>query len=223
MKESNKPKESALGLVLLRNSFYRDSYKRVLLAVLFVVIINVVLAFAIIYKVTTPVSPNYFPATADGRIIHRMALSLPVHTDSFIEQWATDRLSEAFRLDFIHWRAQLSEARSSFTNQGWKWFIDSLEASNNLNTLRGSSMVSSIRVTSPPSVVQSMVISGTYMWMVKMQVMLTYQNLNRTISSPNSVTMIIVRQAAKDFPDRIAINNIIMDPISNVRSTPNRQ
>jgi hypothetical protein len=62
-------------------------------------------------------------------------------------------------------------------------------------------------------VIRSMVIDGTYMWMVKMKVMLTYKNMNRAINAPNEVTMIVVRVSAKDYPDRIAINNIIMEPI----------
>jgi intracellular multiplication protein IcmL len=211
--KDNKYKESALGMVLLRNSFYKDSYKRVLLAVVLLVVVNLLLGATILYKLIKPVSPNYFAATADGRVIPKEPDSLPVHTNSFVEQWAADSLMKAFQLDFIHWRAQLSESRKNFTPQGWKWFVDSLEASNNLNTLRSSDMVSSIRVTSAPMVIRSMVIDGTYMWMVKMKVMLTYKNMNRAINAPNEVTMIVVRVSAKDYPDRIAINNIIMEPI----------
>jgi intracellular multiplication protein IcmL len=210
---NNEHKESALGLVLLRNAFYRDGYQRAVLAVVMALIVNLLLAGCIVYKLVKPVAPSYFPATADGRIIAKEPISLPLHTNSYIEQWAADSLMLAFRLDFIHWRSQLAEAKKNFTPQGWKWFVDSLEASNNLNTLRGSDMVSSIRVTSSPKVVRSMVIDGTYMWMVKMNVMLTYKNLNRTINAPNAVTMVIVRQSAKDYPDRVAINNIIMEPI----------
>jgi intracellular multiplication protein IcmL len=211
-----KHKDSALGLVLLRNVFYRDSYKRALLAVTMIIVINLLLATCIVYKLVKPTPPNYFPATADGRVIAKEPLTLPVHTNSYVEQWAADSLMLAFRLDFIHWRSQLAEAKKNFTTQGWKWFVDSLQASNNLNTLRGSNMVSSIRVTSPPKVVRSMVIGGAYMWMVKMNVMLTYKNSDRTINAPNSVTMIVVRQNAKDYPDRVAINNIIMEPIGGV-------
>jgi intracellular multiplication protein IcmL len=215
MSDQKKQKESALGMVLLRNSFYKDSYKRVLLGVILVVVINLLLSAAIVYKIVSPVSPNYFPATSDGRLIKKEPLTIPVHTNSFVEQWAADSLMKSFRLDFVHWRAQLAEAKKNFTPQGWKWFVDSLEASNNLNTLRGSDMVSSIRITSAPKVVRNMIIGGSYMWMVKMKVMLTYKNINRTINAPNEVTMIVVRETAKDYPDRVAVNNIIMKPIGN--------
>lgn len=205
-------KDSALGLVLLRNVFYKDSYRRVLTSVVLISIINVLLAIAIIYRIVVPASPDYFPATADGRIIQKVPVSLPVYSTSYVEQWAADALIKAFRLDFIHWRSQLTESRKDFTSQGWKWFVDSLQATNNLNTLRDSKMVSSIRVTSPPKVIRHLVVDGTYMWMVKMQVMISYQNINQTINAPNSVTMIIVRRPAKDYPDRIAVNNIFMEP-----------
>lgn len=218
MSTNKEQKESALGMVLLRNSFYRDSYKRVLLGVVLVVVVNLLLLSAIVYKVVSPVSPNYFPTTSDGRVIHKEPLNIAVHTNSYVEQWAADSLMKSFELDFVHWRAQLSDARKNFTTQGWKWFIDSLQASNNLNTLRGSDMVSSIRVTSAPKVVRSMVIGGTYMWMVKMSVMLTYKNMRRTINAPNAVTVVVVRKTAKDYPDRIAINNIIMEPIGSTTS-----
>ena len=219
METEKNTEQSPLGMVVLRNIFYRDSYKRVLLSVVLVAILNVLLSVAVVYRWTHPLEPDYFPATADGRLIQKVPVSLPVYSTSYVEQWAADALIKAFRLDFIHWRSQLSESRKNFTSQGWKWFIDSLKATNNLNTLRDSKMVSSVRVTSPPKIIRHLVVDGTYMWMVKMQIMLTYQNINQTINAPNSVTMIIVRRPAKDFPDRIAVNNVFMESTGALTKT----
>src|SRR3990167_8220481 len=124
--------EDGLKLIILRNAFYRDGYKRLLIALLLMLAIDCALGFMIFYKWTNPPAPQYFATTPDGRIIMLHKLSDPVVPDDFIVQWATNAVRQAFSLDYVHWREQLQLASNNFTPDGWKWFLASLKSSNNL-------------------------------------------------------------------------------------------
>ena len=146
---SENKNNGALELILLRNSFYRDNYRRAIIGFLILVVINCLLLGAIVYKISSPPKPQYFATTASGRMINWHPLTDPAVPDSFVTQWAANAVRKAFSLDYIHWRHQLQEASDNFTNYGWKTFLAALKKSNNLTTLTSLKMVSNAKITEP--------------------------------------------------------------------------
>lgn len=208
-------KKQGLELVVLRNEFYRDNYKRALLALLLVVALNVVLVGLTIRVWLHPPQPQYFPTTADGRIINVHALSDPTVSDDFVLQWTVDAVRKAFSLDYVHWRQQLQNASSSFTPSGWRWFLNSLKSTNNLKTLVDLQMVSNAEVTGAPRILQRTVVGGHFVWKISMPLLVTYISKGHTINMPMSVTLLVLRMPVQDYPDKIAINNFLARTISN--------
>lgn len=203
-----------LKLVMLRNAFYRDNYRRAIMALLFVLVIDCVLGFMIFYKWTHPPQPEYFATTADGRIIMLHPLSDPVLPDDFVLQWATNAVRKAFSLDYVHWREQLQDASNNFTPDGWKWFLGSLKSTNNLKTLVDLKMVSNATVTGAPTVDRKEVVGGHFAWNIKMPLLVTYTSEGHNISMPMEVTLIVVRMPTQDYPQRIAINNFLAQTVN---------
>ena len=70
--------DKAVELVHLRNNFYRDSYRKVLFVLFFMLIANVMLVFGIMYVIKNPPQPKYFATNDDGRITLIHPLSAPV-------------------------------------------------------------------------------------------------------------------------------------------------
>ncbi len=197
---------------MLRNAFYRDHYRRAVIAFFLLIVINCLLVGTIFYKVSHPPKPQYFATTADGRMINWHPLSDPVVPNSFVTQWTANSVRQAFSLDFIHWRHQLQSASNNFTTYGWKTFLSALKKSNNLTTLTNLKMVSDAKVMGAPKIVQEEVVDGHYAWKVKMPILVTYTNSARTIPMPMIVTLIVLRVPVKENPDRIAINNFLPVP-----------
>lgn len=202
-------KQSGLELIVLRNAFYRDNYRTALIALVFVIILNMVLAAAIVYRYMNPPQPRYFAATAAGRIINAAPLNEPVYSDSYVLQWTANAVRETFRQDFVHWRAQLSQASNDFTPGGWHYFIRAMQASDNLKTLVAKKMVSSVTLTGSPTLVEKEVVGGHYAWKIEMPILVTYTNGTDTIPMPLDVTVIVLRMSVKDYPEGIAINNFL--------------
>lgn len=211
---TEKNNNGALELVILRNMFYRDNYRRALTILGLVVLINCVLAGAIFYKVINPPPPQYFATTDDGRMINWHPLNDPVVTDEFILQWSTTAVRKAFSMDYIHWRQQLEDASVYFTRQGWKYFLESFKKSNNLETLSNLKMVSDAVVVGAPKILEKAILGGVYAWKIQMPILVTFSNLNKSIPMPLQVTLIVMRVPVEQSADRVAINNFLPVPQS---------
>lgn len=202
----------ALELVMLRNMFYRDNYKRALLALFLLVVVNCMLGAAIFYKFTHPTPPKYFATSGDGRIIAWHPLKDPAVTDDFVLQWSAKAVRQAFNLDYIHYRQQLQTASSDFTPFGWKYFLQKLKSSNNLKTLTSLKMVSNAKITGAPRIIAKEPVDGRYAWKIQMPILVTYSNAHRVIPMPLNVTLIVLRVPVTESPSRIAINNFLPVP-----------
>ncbi len=202
--------QEGLEVVILRNDFYRDHYRRVALALLLVMLIDFALAFNVVYKFTHPPAPQYFAATDDGRLINIHPLSDPVVSDDFVLQWASTAVRQTFALDYVHWREQLQGVSDYFSTDGWKWFLQALQGTNNLKTLVDLQMVSSATITGAPQLLDRAVLNGRYAWKISIPVLITYASTSKNFNLPATVTLVVVRMPITEAPARIAINNFIV-------------
>ena len=206
----SKREDNGLAMVLSRNGFYRDAYRRVVLILLVLFVVNCGLAGAIVYKFLNPPPAQYFAATPDGRIINIHKLTDPVVSDKFVLQWTADAVRAAFSEDYVHWRKQLQDASVNFTADGWKNFLKAFKSSNNLKTLLNMKMVSDAKLTGSPEIVAQTKVDGHWAWKVEMPLLVTYTDgKQNTINMPWKVIVIVIRMPVKDYPQRIAINNFI--------------
>lgn len=209
MKKNNQEQEGGLVTVLSRNDFYHDAYRRVVFALVLLFFINCGLAIAIVFKYFNPPEPQYFATTPEGVVIQIHPLSDPTVTDSYVTQWTADAVRQAFSADYVHWRKQLQDASSNFTPSGWRYFLNALQASNNLDTLTNLKMVSSAELTAAPQITARTVINGRYAWKIQMPILITYTDGKQNINMTWNVTLIVVRMPVSDYPQRIAINNFL--------------
>ena len=73
--KNNRSKEHGVEMILTRNMFYRDQYRRIKSAILFLLLINCALVVGLSYKLTHPPEPQYFATTSSGEIINVYKLS----------------------------------------------------------------------------------------------------------------------------------------------------
>lgn len=205
-----KKKQGALELVLLRNLFYRDAYKRVWICVFLAFVLNIALVGAVVYRSMQKPAPQYFAATPDGRIIQEHPISDPVKSDAQVLAYVSKVTNIIYQRDYVHWQAQLQTASNYFTPAGWRNFSATVKASNNLNTLTQYSMVTKVQITGVPQILRKGVLGGHYSWVVKIPVLVQYVSpAHATISQSLDITYIIIRVPVQNNPDRIAINNFL--------------
>ena len=201
--------------VLERNAFYRDGYKKIVTIFLTLLALDGALFGLNVYIAFTPPAPEYFPSTSDGRIIEGHSLSDPIVTNDYVLQLSVDAMRHAMDLDYLHWRDQLESASQNFTPDGWTSFKTALQKTNNLKSLVAFNAVSNVTVTGSPQVVETAVVGGHYAWKIEVPIVWTYQaDKDHTFNMPMRITMIVLRMAAEEYPQRVAINNLIADTIS---------
>lgn len=204
--------DDAIELVKLRNNFYRDNYRRVVLALLVVLLINVGLIAIIIYQYQSRPEPRYFATSADGRITPLYSLSRPVVTAAQLREWANKAAMSAFSYNFANYRLALQEASEYFTPRGWRNFQEALRQSGNLQTVLDKKLVVYAVPTGTPEIIDQRVIDDRYTWKVQIPMLVTYQSVQTTLTDSLLVTLSIVRVSSLQAPQGIEIDQYISSP-----------
>ena len=204
--------EDALVAIAMRNSFYRDGQRKVMLVLLFSMLCNAVLAGILTYIVTHPPEPKYFATSISGRITPLFPLDQPNQSDSAVLQWANQAAIAAFSYNFVNYRTELQASSGFFTAEGWDQFLQALEQSNNLVAVKAKKLIVSAVATKAPVILQKGLLNGVYAWRVQMPLLVTYQSASEFSQQNNVVTILISRVPTLNSPRGIGIAQFIVGP-----------
>jgi intracellular multiplication protein IcmL len=206
--------EDALTVVGLRNQFYKDSQRKVMLALLVAILCNVLLGSLLIYIITHPPEPRYFATSINGRITPLFPLDQPNQSDSAVLQWANQAAIAAFTYNFVNYRDELQASSGFFTAEGWDQFLSALQQSNNLDAVKAKKLIVSAVATRAPVILQKGILNGSYSWRVQMPILVTYQSASEFTQQNNVVTMLITRVSTLNSPRGIGIAQFVVGPAS---------
>jgi len=206
--------EDALAVVQLRNQFYKDSQRKVMLALLVAILANFLLGGLLIYIITHPPAPKYFATSINGRITPLFPLNEPNQSDSAVLQWANQAAIAAFTYNFVNYRDELQASSGFFTAEGWDQFLNALQQSNNLDAVKAKKLIVSAVATRAPIILQKGVLNGSYSWRVQMPILVTYQSASEFTQQNNVVTMLITRVSTLNSPRGIGIAQFVVGPAS---------
>lgn len=206
--------EDALTAVTLRNNFYRDGQRKMILILLVSMLANFLLAAMLIYMITHPPAPKYFATSINGRITPLFPLNEPNQSDSAVLQWANQAAIAAFTYNFVNYRTELQASSGFFTADGWDQFLTALQQSNNLDAVKAKKLIVSAVATRAPIILQKGILNGRYAWRVQMPILVTYQSASEFSQQNNVVTMLITRVSTLNSPRGIGISQFVVGPAS---------
>ena len=206
--------EDALAVVQLRNQFYKDSQRKVMLALLVAMLANFLLGGLLIYVISHPPAPKYFATSINGRITPLFPLNEPNQSDSAVLQWANQAAIAAFTYNFVNYRDELQASSGFFTAEGWDQFLNALQQSNNLDAVKAKKLIVSAVATRAPIILQKGILNGSYSWRVQMPILVTYQSASEFTQQNNVVTMLITRVSTLNSPRGIGIAQFVVGPAS---------
>jgi len=167
--------DDALVLVHLRNDFYRTKYLLALVVYGLGLVVVAFLISVIVFLVKNPTRPLYFPTDDVGRLIQEIPLSQPGMTTDQASAWAIEAVEASHSYDYFSYRGELQDAQKYFTNYGWRNYMQSLTASNNLLALTQRKMIVIAKVVDKPKLVVEGLLSGAYAWKFQMPVLVSYK------------------------------------------------
>ena len=201
--------DEAAELVRLRNNFYRDNYRRLVTALLLLLIMIIFLVGIVYYQISHRPEPRYFATTVDGRIMQLFPLSDPMLSPSELLQWAHRAAVSAYTYNFVDYRDSMQQLQNKFTMDGWKSYESALQTSRALDMVIAKKLVVSAVATGTPVIIDRAVIDGRYSWKIQIPLLVTYQSPNEKTNQPVMVVMIISRVPTVDMPKGIAIVSFI--------------
>ena len=170
--KAESPKD-ALGLVHLRNNFYRDNFRLMVWVLLASIALNVALAMGFISSSHRQPGNFYFATTENGQLIPLYPTSQPVVSNSTVINWVSNNVPKIYQIDFVNYRAQLDQLQGFFTGDGWQQFVKAF--GEQLNDVVNQKLVLSATPTDVPVILGHRMFNGTYQWLVQMPLVLHMQ------------------------------------------------
>lgn len=161
-------------LNMARAEFYLDRYRFIQKVVAGLLVLTILLAYALYDVYRNPPKPLYIAAENDGRIIELRPISRPTISKNALLTWAAESVTSIFTYDYVNYRKQFQGNVDYFSADGWQAYMEQLDKSGTLQTVKEKSMLVSAVVTSSPVIAGEGVFNGVYMWKVEMPIDVTY-------------------------------------------------
>jgi len=190
--------KNALTMIFLRQIFYIQQLRLVLMAVLLNFALILVLIGMLIYFIKHPVRPIYFSTDRVGRILVEPPLNAPNMSLEEVSAWTVNAVQSAYSYDFMNYRSQLQSAQRYFTDYGWRQYMKGLQASNNLLALTENKMIVVAKAAASPKLLVQGILGRYYAWKFEMPILITYYKPpyddKSKFSNPLLVTAVVQRQ-----------------------------
>jgi intracellular multiplication protein IcmL len=203
-------REDALQVVKLRNEFYRDNYRKVVLALIFSFFVMIILASALFYIVSHPPAPRYFASSSDGRVIPLVPFAQPNLSSASLLEWANTAATAAYSYNFVNYRQALQQAADYFTPEGKQMFFSAIKRSNNLQAVMSKKLIVSAVATGVPVILEQGLLADRYTWKVQIPMLITFQSASQFSQQAVTVTMLIVRVSTLTSARGIGIAQFIV-------------
>lgn len=204
------------SVVELRDSFYRDSYgKVVFLLISMGASIAIFIALSIYFYVDKP-PPIVFPVDEDMRVQAPVPLNQPYLSTPDLLQWVANVVPKSFALDFNHYNDQLKQHTRYFTANGWSSFLNQLNIYANYNNVQAYKMFVTATPDAAPFILREGVLpdSGKYGWWVQMPVNINYSGFKPPPSLTLTLQMLVVRVSTLNNLTGVGIDNVIQAPVT---------
>lgn len=213
---SQVPNTGALELVVYRNNFYRDNYRRLMVVCLALLVLIGCVVYWAFYERTHKPAPEYFATTYDGKLIALIPLNQPNMEDNALLQWATEAAVASYTFNFVNYRKALQDIRIYFTQNGYQYYIKALTESNNLDAIINKKFVASAAPTGAPVILEKRIFKegeapgGVYGWTVQLPMVINYQSSTEQLSQNIILDMLILRTSTLESPKGVGIASFVV-------------
>lgn len=128
-----------------------------------------------------------------------------------IIEWANYAATETFTYDFRNYDKQFKQLKQCYTTAGWESFLSAMKASNNLKVTQEEHLFVSAKINGKSELVSQTTTDNTQpTWMVRVPILVTYQNQDREVTQDMFIDLTI--KTNYGVPTRLGINQIIAAP-----------
>lgn len=203
-----------LTAVVVRNEFYKNSYRKLLFVLLLSIACNLLLGGGYYYMLSNPPTPVYFAVKLNGRVLPVFPITEPNQSDQEVLEWAKQAAMAAFTYNYTNYRREFQSSSDFFSPWGWQQFLKALKGSNNLDAIIAKKMLVSAQLgkNRKYEIQKQGLVSGHYAWRVKIPLIITYQSSQAFTQENTLVTLLILRFSTLNSPAGISIEQFVVAP-----------
>lgn len=197
-------------VVTLRNEFYRDNFRRLMiLCLMMMAAIGGLIGFIFFQHATQP-QPTYFATNADGSLVRMVPLNKPNLSTNALLAWSAEAATAVFNYDFVHYREDLQRTQEYFTPAGYQQMLKALKESGNLEAVKTKKLVASAVPTGSPVITKESIINNRYTWEMQIPMAVSYQSGTELIPQKIVITMLVARVPTTESAKGIGIAQFIV-------------
>lgn len=153
----------------------------------------IVIGAAVFTLITRP-EQRFFIENSSGRSAEVFPMDEPNVTPSSLIKWATMAATSAYTVDFYNYQATIDALEDYFTIDGYKHFLESIDASGALDKVISDKLIVSAVAIGSAVILSEGEQRGVYTWRIQVPLLLTYQGAS-TSSTENriAVTLLVTR------------------------------
>jgi len=157
-------------------------------------------------------SKEYFAAD-NGRIIPMIPMAQPYRKSADVIQYAKEKVTRSFTMDFMNWRQQLEDVRGGYTRGGFKSFLDALANSGVLVAVKEKRMNMSASAGTGVLVKEGND-NGVYYWLIEMPLEVRLEGQSTRLPTQRFLTTVRVeRVTTLDSIEGIGLGQIVTAPM----------
>lgn len=190
-----------------RNEYYRDSYRKawkLLYLLTAALVCSLIMNMWLMNKEHIPLP---IAVTPDGRVFEVTPLTEPVLGPDGIRQWAGRTIPAMYNMNFRDYQDQIASMEPFFTPEGFKGYLQAIQRYRLIEAIRANNYIASAAVTAAPQVTETKVVNGRRQWLVKVPIVVTYDNGINPVNQQLMVTAIIVRAPESQNPFGLSIHS----------------
>jgi len=152
-----------------------------------------------------------FPIILGAIILAGCVSNESLKDDKEVLAWTQEALLAVFTYDYANYHQQLEAASQYFIPQTWKFYFTALNASPSLKKVINRQMVvSAVSQRTPTIVSQGVNTNSQSYWMVRVPMLITYENASVHIEKPVIVSVGILRTNNQVGVRGLAINELFV-------------
>lgn len=110
--------------------------------------------------------------------------------------WVTKALRNMFDLDFVNYRAVIQDMRKYFSPRGYERFLEALDSSKNLDTIKKGKRVAFTTLQGAAKVTDTGILEGHKVWNVETPIVVTYETSGQESLTQNLLAIVKIARVS---------------------------
>jgi intracellular multiplication protein IcmL len=201
--------DAAIKRRLLDPEFLQAIIKRGFIAFTAVVALCVVLGVALIVTITHAPHVRYIAHDPYGQPRELIVTDRPYFTDAQVMNWAVQKVTGLYTIDFVHWARELNSSMENFDVPAWNEWVRSFQAPGNIEFIKNKRVFTTATPKSAPSIVsEGLNQHRDYEWHVSFPMYLKWENESGSRTDLLTVTVTIRRTNDPNHADGLEITEL---------------